>query len=131
MSMLKHVLALFAFIVVSHASVCADEGYIPFFPDFLEPDGIGFRGPAEIQYHACWTKTSLSDPTSDCSDDTPIGAPYSQGRASVLASPITLEYKKNYLFKKLFYLGFFAEIGSSSANMEIRRHSSEYGNDPI
>ena len=77
MSMLKYVLALFVLIVVSVASVCADEGYIPFFPDFLEPDGIGFRGPAEIQYHACWTKTSLSDPnleSSDCSDDTPIGA---------------------------------------------------------
>ena len=41
--MLKHVLAFFAFIMVSLASVYADEGYIPFFPDFLEPDGIKIR----------------------------------------------------------------------------------------
>ena len=42
---MKHLLAFFAFILVTLASVYADEGYIPF---FLEPDGIGFRGPAEI-----------------------------------------------------------------------------------
>ena len=46
MSMLKYVLALLALVVVSLAHVYADEGYIPYFPDFLEPDGIGFRGPA-------------------------------------------------------------------------------------
>ena len=43
MSMLKYVFAFFAFILVSLAPVSADEGYIPFFPDFLEPDGIGIR----------------------------------------------------------------------------------------
>ena len=47
MSMLKYVLALFVLIVVSHASVCADEGYIPFFPDFLEPDGIKVKWSQE------------------------------------------------------------------------------------
>ena len=41
--MLKYVLAFFAFILVTLASVKADEGYIPFFPDFLEPDGIAIR----------------------------------------------------------------------------------------
>ena len=49
MSMLKYVLAFFVFIVVSLAPVFADEGYIPYFPDFLEPDGIGFRGTAEFK----------------------------------------------------------------------------------
>ena len=43
MSMLKHVLAFFVFMVVSLAPVYADEGYIPFFPDFLEPIGIKYR----------------------------------------------------------------------------------------
>ena len=41
--MLEHVLAFFAFIMVSLASVYADEGYIPYWPDFLEPDGITLR----------------------------------------------------------------------------------------
>ena len=63
MSMLKHVLAIFVFIVVSLAPVCADEGYIPFFPDFLEPDGIGFRGTAELRYHASVSYTHLTLPT--------------------------------------------------------------------
>ena len=49
MSMLKHVLTFFAFIMASLAPASADEGYIPFFPDFLEPDGIGYRGPSEYQ----------------------------------------------------------------------------------
>ena len=42
MSMLKHVLAFFAFLALSLAPVYADEGYIPYFPDFLEPDGIKY-----------------------------------------------------------------------------------------
>ena len=48
MGMLKHVLAFFAFIMVSLASVYADEGYIPYWPDFLEPDGITLR---YAEYH--------------------------------------------------------------------------------
>ena len=55
MSMLKHVLTFFAFIMVSLATVSADEGYIPFFPDFLEPDGIGYIGPSEISKNDCWS----------------------------------------------------------------------------
>ena len=41
--------------MVSLATVSADEGYIPFFPDFLEPDGIGYRGPSEISKNDCWS----------------------------------------------------------------------------
>ena len=59
--MLKHVLAFFAFILVSLAPVYADEGYIPYFPDFLEPDGIGFRGPAEHYNKACWSQNSVEE----------------------------------------------------------------------
>ncbi|MEE2717050.1 MAG: hypothetical protein VX610_06455 [SAR324 cluster bacterium] len=99
--MLKHILAFLALILVSLASVSADEGYIPYFPDFLEPDGIGFRGPAEIEYRSCMTGADIIigfDALEDsCSDDTPIDVPYSQARSSVLSSPITIEYKKNYL----------------------------------
>ena len=90
MSMLKHAFVFFVFIMVLLAPVYADEGYIPYFPDFLEPDGIGFRGPSEIIYRSCMTGADIKD--GDCSDDTPIGVPYSQGRSSVLASPITIEY---------------------------------------
>ena len=41
--MLKYVFAFFAFILVTLAPVYADEGYIPFWPDFLEPNGITLR----------------------------------------------------------------------------------------
>jgi hypothetical protein len=39
----KHLLAFFVFVMVSLALVCADKGYIPFWPDFLEPNGIKLR----------------------------------------------------------------------------------------
>ena len=68
MSMLKNVLAFFAFIMVSLAPVYADEGYIPFFPDFLEPDGIGFRGPTELLYRSCLTRAEIKD-GQVCSND--------------------------------------------------------------
>ena len=61
MSMLKYVFAFFAFILVSLAHVFADEGYIPYFPDFLEPDGIGFRGPEEHYNKACWSQNSVEE----------------------------------------------------------------------
>ena len=109
MSMLKHVLALFAFIVVSLASVCADEGYIPFFPDFMEPDGIVFRGPASIIGVSCWTSHS------DCASHKP-GMPFSAGTSVVRSSPITIEYRKNYFFEKLFYLQSVFDFGSVIAN---------------
>ena len=52
MSMLKYVFAFFAFIEVTLAPVDANEGYIPFFPDFIEPNGIGFRGTSDISNQA-------------------------------------------------------------------------------
>ena len=92
MSMLKHVLAFFAFIVVTLAPVHADEGYIPFFPDFLEPDGIGFRGPASIIGDVCWSSKG------GCDSNQP-GMPFSHQTSTVRSSPITLEYKKMKLQK--------------------------------
>ena len=112
--MLKHVLAFFVFIVVSLAPVCADEGYIPYFPDFLEPDGIGFRGTAESKFLGCWT----TDSSSACSDN-PKGTNYSEGETASKASPITLEYRTNYFLKKLFYTQFFFDFGSGLTNGEI------------
>ena len=47
MSMLKYVLRFYAFIVVSFASVYAEEGYISFFPDFLNLMELSVGGPAE------------------------------------------------------------------------------------
>ena len=50
---MKHVFAFFTFILISLAPVFADEGYIPYFPDFLEPHGIGFRGPSSTKAQTC------------------------------------------------------------------------------
>ena len=60
MSMLKHVLTFFGFIMASLAPASADEGYIPFFPDFLEPDGIGIRADSEEEKDIILTKTPLT-----------------------------------------------------------------------
>jgi hypothetical protein len=94
------VLAFFAFLVVTLAPVCEDEGYIPCFPDFLEPDGIGFRGPAENNSKACWSQNSVEE---ICGYDAPKKGVISKSLGPVLASPISLEYRKNYIFKKLIY----------------------------
>jgi len=141
--MLKYVFAFFAFILVSLAPVYADEGYIPYFPDFLEPDGIGFRGPSEIRYHNCWTSYSgyppsfLSGGEHFCSghnpseQDTyiPPNVPYSRSYNTVRASPITLEYRKNYFFKKLLYTSVFADFGSAIANAEINTYNGPTSNE--
>ena len=120
MSMLKHVLAFFVFIVVSLAHVYADEGYIPYFPDFLEPDGIGFRGPASIESKLCWSSASVCDSTR-------LGMPYSEGFSHVRSSPITLEYRKNYFFKKLFYYQALVDFGSAYGNEDIRSDEGSAG----
>ena len=59
--MLKYVFVFFAFILVSLAPLYADEGYIPYFPDLLEPDGIGFRGPSSITGELCWSSKGGCD----------------------------------------------------------------------
>ena len=101
MSMLKHAFVFFVFIMVLLAPVYADEGYIPFFPDFLEPDGIGFRGTAESKFLGCWT----TDSSSACRDN-PKGTNYSEGETASKASPITLEYRTNYFYKNYFIHSF-------------------------
>ncbi len=55
----------FFFIVVPLAHVYADEGYIPYLSDFLEPDEIGFRGSEVIIGVSCWISHS------DCSSHKP------------------------------------------------------------
>ena len=102
MSMLKHVLALLALVVMSFAPVCADEGYIPYFPDFLEPDGFGYRGSATINTMHCW-----ADYGGPFYEDFPLpqkcahqgflpkGTNFSRGESAVRSSPVTLEYRKN------------------------------------
>ena len=110
--MLKYVFTFFAFIVVSLAPVFADEGYIPYFPDFLEPDGIGFRGPASIIGDVCWSSKG------GCDSHQP-GMPFSEQTSTVRSSPITLEYKKNYLFKKLIYYQALADFDSIVSNNSL------------
>ena len=114
--MLKYVFAFFAFILVSLAPLHADEGYIPYFPDFLEPDGIGFRGPAEIESKNCWSLYGT------CSKDggAPIGDPFVRSSSYVRASPITIEFRKNYFFKKLLYSQVFADFDQIVSNSDLR-----------
>ena len=112
--MLKYVLAFFAFIVVSLAPVHADEGYIPFFPDFLEPDGIGFRGPAEITANSCWVNINTCRNRDDTEN---INA---HGTNTFRASPITLEYRKNYFLKKLLYTESFFDFGVVEADGSLK-----------
>ena len=91
--MLKYVFAFFAFILVSLAPVHADEGYIPYFPDALEPHGIGFRGPAKIEMNSQWTTASKY-----LNSGEGLGEPFARGESRTLASPFTLEFRKNYFF---------------------------------
>ena len=86
--MLKYVFAFFAFVMVTLASVYADEGYIPYIPDFLEPDGIGFRGPAESTYKACWSQINVKETCPDDISREEKGI-YSRGKTAVRSSPIT------------------------------------------
>ena len=55
MKLVKYHIAIFSFILFSLTHLFAEEGYIPLFPDFLEPDGIGYRGPSEIEKSDCWS----------------------------------------------------------------------------
>ncbi len=127
MSMLKYVLAFFVFFVVTLAPVYADEGYIPYFPDFLEPDGIGFRGPAESHYKACWSQNNVKEicPSDISREGKGI---YSRGKTAVRSSPITFEYRKNYFLKKLFYFENFLDINLTETNAEIRGYSGDKNN---
>ena len=111
--------------MVSLSPVSADEGYIPYFPDFLEPHGIGFRGPAEISNKACWT----NDDTDPCENSTPAGAVWSKSFNNVRSFPITIEYRKNYLFKKLLFTQTFLDFGNTISNNNIKTHSGHFNHD--
>ena len=122
---MKHILVFFAFILVSLAPVFADEGYIPFFPDFLEPDGIGFRGPSEISNQACWSSTAVA-----CNDvySTPAKVPWSDAYTNVRSSPITVEYRKDYFYKRLLYFQSSLNIDNIMANRAIKWHTGNISN---
>ena len=98
--------------------VYADEGYIPYFPDFLEPDGIGFRGPAENTQKICVTSSEV-DP---CGGSNPGGVPWTQQSSPNYASPITLEFRKNYFFRKLLYTQLLFDFDSFEAIGDLRMH---------
>ena len=95
--MLKYVFTFFAFIVVSLAPVYADEGYIPFFPDFLEPDGIGFKGPSEIKYHNCWTSYSGYPPYFPPGDSAHFCSGHNPSEQDTYIPPMTTR-ADHYLF---------------------------------
>ena len=130
--MLKYVLALLALVVVSLAPVHADEGYIPYFPDFLEPDGIGFRGPTGIRTKNYWAEDGCNSvQCGDLQSSIPEGSPYVHQRTSSRASPFKLEYRKNYFFKKLLYLQSFADFGQTIMNGDLKKKGDSYSVDRI
>ena len=116
--MLKHILAVLALILVSLAPVHAEEGYIPYWPDFLEPDGIGFRRPAENTHIICITSSDV-DP---CGQSNPAGVPFADQGSPSYSSPITLEFRKNYLFKKLLFTQVFFDFDSFEAIDDLKMH---------
>ena len=124
MSMLKYVFAFFAFVMVTLASLHADEGYIPFFPDFLEPDGIGFRGPASIRASNCWADFECVGEFEYL--DAPKGTTFAAARSYTKSSPVTLEYNKKYFFKKLFYTQVFADFGQTLTDATLRYPGNWY-----
>ena len=126
MSMLKHVLTFFAFIMVSLATVSADEGYIPFFPDFLEPDGIGYRGPSEISKNDCWSNGNC-----DFEKHDQTGTTYSWGQWSSRAFPITLEFRNNYIWKNFLYTNSFIDIIQTRTIGQLNHKNSSYYIDQI
>jgi len=119
--MLKYVFAFFAFVMVSLAPLYADEGYIPFFPDFLEPDGIGFRGPASIKAQNCWADQNCSGDLESTVDAMPYGTSLSAGSSYTRSSPVTIEYRKDYFYKKLFYSQTFADFGQTLTTGPLRQ----------
>jgi len=119
--------------VVSLAPVCADEGYIPFFPDFLEPDGIGFRGPARLEVGNIFSERERefnygntgSDPNTPW-DTSFYGHPYNdeyhfKGVHQYRSTPITLEYKKIYFFNKLFFYKSIIDIDDYKLDLRLTR----------
>jgi len=123
MSMLKYVLAFFAFIVVSLAPVHADEGYIPFFPDFLEPDGIGIRSSSIEYQNVILTDIKLEY---KIAGDFPLFEPkthFNENKEKIYShslsneqntsnSLFTFEYKNSYLYKKLILTRKIFEINN-------------------
>ena len=121
---MKHLLVLFAFILVSLAPVYADEGYIPYFPDFLEPDGIGFRGPASIRASNCWADFECVGEFDI--RDAPKGTTFAAATSYTKSSPVKLEYNKKYFFKKLFYTQVFADFGQTLTDATLRYPGNWY-----
>ena len=101
---------------MSIAPVYADEGYIPYFPDFMEPDGIGFRGPAENNFKACWSQNSVEEV---CGYDVEEKGVSSKSYEPIRATPFTFEYRQNYFFKNLFFTQNFADINFSLSDAKI------------
>ena len=104
--------------VFGTAFLYADEGYIPFFPNALEPDGIGFRGPASSAIEHCWV-SNYSCENFGTGKGGSYGSIYNVGKSFNRSSPVTIEYRKEYFFKKLLYSQTFAEFGQTETNGEL------------
>ncbi len=122
---MKYALGLLAFLLIFSGPMKAEEGYIPFFPDGLEPDGIGFRGPASLKVQHCWAEKKCSGDLENAAGSMPVGTIFSPGATYVRSSPVTLEYRKEYFFKKLFYSQTFAEFGQTVTTGPLRFKEAE------
>ena len=135
---MKLSLAFLTVIVVYLSPVFADEGYIPFFPDALEPDGIGFRGPASLRSTNCWADyecigglssgdlSLLIGGTSLNVSGTPEGETFAASSSYTRSPPVTLEYNKKYVFQKLFYTQVFTDFGQTLTSSNLKNPSNLY-----
>ncbi len=101
--MLKHVLAFLAFMMVSLVSVHADEGYIPFFPDFLEPNPIGWKiryGLINSDYPLTINKYIITKQSNVNVQQQDVFGSKFNGKYK---TPITIELEENILSNFMFY----------------------------
>ena len=132
---MKLSLALFTFLVVYLSPVCADEGYILFFPDPLDPDGIGFKGPASLRATNCWGEYECVLGLSSGGlrylvggenlnvEGVHKGTAFAAARSYTKSPPVSLEYNKKYVFKKLFYTQVFSDFGQTLTDSQLRSSS--------
>ncbi len=115
MSMLKYVLALLALVVVPLAPVSADEGYIPFFPDFLEPIGLKLRVSSIQTFVDIYFQSPDGSKQNVLSSRDPLYSNEEKTKqATNFSYPFTLEFEENLMNAWSYRTAFFEYIPNLS-----------------
>ena len=64
--------------------------------------------------------------SNESANSQPAGVPSSKANNTIYASTIILEFRKNYLFDKLIYLKYFADLARIESNNSINNHEGDY-----